>query len=86
MSTTNISSNNISVDIANREDEFRLPNDNNDNSHEHEEKLVIQTRSRRISRPCNWAEKFPKTAHLQEEHGRWIIPYYYNNDDMRQRL
>ena len=25
-------------------------------------------------------------THLQEEDGRQITPYYYDNDDMRQRL
>ena len=50
--------------MANRNEEFSLPNNNDKDSNKIDRELVTRTRSRRISRPYNWGDKFPETAHL----------------------
>ena len=48
-----INSNDIRVDVANRDDEFSLTNNNTQDSNEIKEELITYTRSGRIGRSYN---------------------------------
>ena len=52
-------------------------------------------RSGRISRPCNFADKFPEMVHymennnpdsVEDEDGVRIRPFYFDSEDMVERL
>ena len=56
----------VNVNVADRDDEFGMPNSDDDDDDEANE-VVTTTRSGRISKPYDWAKKFPETANFQEE-------------------
>ena len=79
------------VAIENRSDEVDPNANSNDESGS--EPIEHVTRSGRVSKPHDYAEKFPETAHLQidqvegdERDGKWMKPYYYDSPDVIGKL
>ena len=74
------------VAVENRDDEHAAEPE--DPEPEEVEEDANRTRSGRISRPYDWAEKLPETEHYQkdDEDGRWIRPCHYDEIDMERKL
>ena len=51
---------------------------------------MIQTRSVRISKPCDFANHFPENARYQQSNkkynGVWLKLHWYDSDDMLVKL
>ena len=68
------------MSIENRDDELGFPDSNED--------VPYRTRSGRISKPYDFATKFPETAHYQgcnltsNEDGVYLRPCYYYSKDV----